>query len=207
MKAMANEGKYCASYVTDNALEEKSPQIRKAAVEAMGLMDGHWAGNTVTALLNLLVSEKYKDVWGEATAALASVAAGENRSWEGGLMENDIVERLPKLPPEAKVAVYNLLVNRKGYLGLVLKAAGEEKDEAVRAAAIRAVGTLGGKEQAPTVIGWVSGAGGDALRQAAEEALVRLGRGGAGDAVAAATADAAAKASGPAVFRAYGYIK
>jgi len=198
MKAMADEMGYCANPITASALKEKSPQLRKGAVEAMGLMTGKWASFTVPALLKLL-TEANKDILPETVAALSTVVNSENRPKESAELEGEIAGRLPNVYPDARAALLALLASRMAVAQLpaVLKAA-EDKDEAARAAAIRAVGALGGAEKVPAVVGWLRGAGSDAIRAAAEEALVTMGRSGtAGQAAAAAAIAAVAKAQGP----------
>lgn len=188
---------YGAMPAMDAGLKDESVNVRKAAVRAMGVMGGQNGTAAARRVLDL-IRQNDMDLFGEAMEALSAI--GESGGAKPGEVEAEIASRLGEVHAEAKVAMLKLLadLSAREQLPAVLKIAGDEKDETVRAAAIRAVGALGGKEQAGVVIGWVSGAGSDALGQAAEEALVKLGRAGAaGDAVAAATAEAVGKA-GPA---------
>ncbi len=195
LRLLARKGGYCAMPFVNEGMKDPSAEFGKASAEAIGLMTD-CPGQLVRDVLRL-IAQKDQPFLGELIGALKTLDLAAALK-EQVNVEQEMADALPEAPGEAKVALLGILGERAavGQLPAVLKLAVDGKDEAVRVAAIRAVGAMGGREQAATVIGWVSGAGSDTLRQAAEEALMTMGRGSAGDAVAAATADAAAKASG-----------
>lgn len=109
----------------------------------------------------------------------------------GEAATKQFAELLPKLPPEGQAGLLEALGDRQDSAALpaVLESLKSDQ-EAVRAAALSALGSLGGKDQVG-LLAEKAAAGSDAEKAAARQSLVRLRGEGVNEAIQSALADGA----------------
>ena len=147
------------------ALKDESASVRQAAVPVLGNFGG---AEAVAALIGLL---------GETDRSIAGMAAGACKAVPGKQATAQFAAAVAGAAAEVKVQLLAILEARGAvdHLPVVLKAA-DDKDPAVRGAAIRALGALGTAKQVPLLLERLGAAPDDASRSTAEASLAAVGR-------------------------------
>lgn len=162
---LARRGDASALPAVLERLKDKEQKVRLSAVAAAGQIGGTDAADALIALLD----DKDGRVRGAARKALESMQDKQATARVAAAVE--------AASAQAKRELLGVLVARaaSGHLNVALAAA-DDKDESVRSAAIKAVGSLGSDQQAPKLLARLLAAKDGGIRRAAEEALISVGR-------------------------------
>ena len=147
-----------------NALTDDAPDVRMAAVDAAARLAGP---DAVAPLVGLLETERHAGVLNMAKEGLLRLPAEP--------VTEHLAGALLKLPPESKIVALEVLGAREAtqHLDLV-RAMAEDQDPAVRASALRALGSVGEEGELPRLLGILAAAASEDETKAAGAAILAI---------------------------------
>ena len=148
------------------AVASPAATVRLAAIEALGAVGG---ADSVPLLCSVLSKG--------ATAAEKQAAASSLRALDGKAIDSALLACMKTSPPATRPEIIAALADRKatGAVEQLLRHAAEQ-DDAVRSAALKAIGRLASPERLPALMALLMELKGDAGRADAERAIVQVSR-------------------------------
>ncbi|MBP8131498.1 MAG: HEAT repeat domain-containing protein, partial [Candidatus Hydrogenedentes bacterium] len=163
LRGLADRGDAVARPAVVKAMESADPEVRLAAVAALGALGN---ADNVPLLVDLLAS---------SDAALSEAARVSLTVLRGDAADNAIAAVLPETAPEVRARLLALLAARRAAQTVPLAVAGlEDADLAVRVAALEVIADNGNADQAPAVVAVVLNASESDEQSAALKTLNRL---------------------------------
>lgn len=163
LRGLANRSDAVARPAVVEAMQSANPEVRIAAVSALGAVGN---AENVPLLIDLLGTE---------TQGLSEAARVSLTVLKGGDVDSAIAAAVPKTAPELRAQLLALLAARRAAQAVPLAVASlEDADLAVRIAALEVIADNGNADQAPAVIAAVLKTPEGDEQSAARKALNRL---------------------------------
>lgn len=161
LAAWADRREAAAAPVATAALKSANPDVRSAAIRAASRVAG---ARVVPTLANIAAGGDQAQVARESLARM-----------KGAGVEQALVGLLSTGSPDVKAAVVNILVERPGTASTsALTAAAGGSDDRIAAESLKALGRMGAADREPRMVEILVSTKSDAVRDAAQEAIVAV---------------------------------